>query len=146
MNDDIFFGGKTVLLVEDEVFAAKMISKQLMALGIQDVLFAASLDEAREHLDAEAIDIALLDVNLRKGETTIELGWSLSAENVPVVFFSGFNAQEMAHATRGHEFMEKPVSLPRLKASMLRAMLRAPSFAPTMARTKMAGQEARQSG
>ncbi len=146
MNDDIFFGGKTVLLVEDEAFAAKRISKQLMALGIHDVLFAASLEEARENLDAEAIDIALLDVNLRKGETTIELGWSLSAENVPVVFFSGFNAQEMAHAPRGYAFMEKPVSLPRLKAAMLRAMLRAPSLAPTMARTKMAGQEARQSG
>ncbi|MEO1024078.1 MAG: hypothetical protein AAFX07_00815 [Pseudomonadota bacterium] len=83
-------------------------------------------------------------MNLAAGETTIELGWALSGDNIPVVFISGFNAEDMAQLTRGHEFMEKPISLSRLKRALHRAMLRAPSQKQAFGRKKMAGQVARQ--
>lgn len=144
MSKNIFFDDKIVLLVEDDLAVAEKVAGQLTALGYAEVLIATTLGQAQNVLDRNTIDAAVLDVNLLAGETTIELGWTLSAESVPVVFFSGFNADEMARLTRGHEFMEKPISLPRLKAALQRAILRAPSQAHSFARKKMAGHSARQ--
>ncbi len=127
MSRNIFFGDKTVLLVEDDLMAAERAAEQLSALGYAEVLIATSLSQARDVLDQNSIDAAVLDVNLLGGETTIELGWTMSAENVPIVFFSGLDGEEMVRAARGHEFMEKPISLPRLKAALQRAIVRAPS-------------------
>jgi DNA-binding response OmpR family regulator len=147
MSQHIFFAGKTVLLVEDDLLTADKLRGQLKALGFGRVLIALDLEDAASHRETHEIDAALLDVNLRERATTLKLGWSLAADNVPIVFFSGFNVEAMSKATRGHELMEKPISLPRLKAALLRAVLRA---APgqlareQVARRKMAGQGARQ--
>ncbi len=145
MSGNIFFEDKAVLLVEDDLSVAEKVAGQLSSLGYSEVFIATNLRHAQDVLTRNVIDAALLDINLLAGETTFELGWSLSAEGVAVVFFfSGFNAQEMAHATRGYEFMEKPISLPRLKAALQRAILRVASQPPGFMRKKMAGQEARQ--
>ncbi|MEM8802410.1 MAG: response regulator [Pseudomonadota bacterium] len=144
MRQGLLFEGKNVLLVEDELVVAEKVAQQLTALGFSEVLSATTLSQAHEILDRQDVSIALLDVNLAAGETTIELGWALSGDNIPVVFISGFNAEDMARLTRGHEFMEKPISLSRLKRALHRAMLRAPSQKQTFGRKKMAGQVARQ--
>jgi DNA-binding response OmpR family regulator len=144
MSHHIFFAGKTVLLVEDELYAAEKLRNQLKALGYGTVLVATDLGTAMGFADEYRIDAAVLDVNLKDGETTIEFGWALAGDAIPVVFYSGYNAETMLLATRGQEFMEKPVSLPRLKASLLRAILRAAPMDRIYPRKKMAGQEARQ--
>lgn len=144
MSKNIFFDDRNVLLVEDELAVAEKVSGHLSALGFAEVLIATSLAQAHSILERSQVDAAVLDVNLRGNEMTVELGWSMVADNIPVVFFSGFNADEMARLTRGHEFMEKPISVPRLKASLQRAMLRVPSQAQNFERKKMAGQTARQ--
>ena len=143
MSQDVTFDGKTVLLVEDELFLAEKISGQLETLGVATVLTAVDLAEAESHVRVEQIDLALLDVNLPEGETTIDLGLALSRDAVPVVYFSGVSAPEVEGLSRSFEFLEKPLSVPRLKASMQRAILRVPALSPR-APKKMAGQEARQ--
>jgi DNA-binding response OmpR family regulator len=144
MVHEILFTGKTVLVAEDDLETAEHVADLLTALGFETVLLATNLKQAQELIDRFEFDAALLDVNLRHGETTIELGWDLSADGIPIVFFSGFSPEDMARATRGHEFMEKPISLSRLKASLQRAVLRAPSLAHTFSKRKMASPEARQ--
>lgn len=144
MSEGLLFGGKTILLVEDELVVIEKVERQLMSLGFSHVFGATTLNQAEDYIERESVDIALLDVNLAAGENTIEMGWALTGDNIPVVFFSGFNPEDMARLTRGHEFMEKPISLPRLKAALHRAMLRAPSQSQTFGRKKMAGQMARQ--
>ena len=144
MSDALLFVGKSVLLVEDELLVVEKVAQQLKSLGFSDVLCATTLNQAEDLLDREHVDIALLDVNLAAGETTIELGWALTGDSIPVVFYSGFNAEDMARLTRGHEFMEKPISLSRRKAALHRAMLRAPARTQTFKRKKMADQTARQ--
>ncbi|MEL7150434.1 MAG: response regulator [Pseudomonadota bacterium] len=146
MNHDIGFEGKTVLLVEDELFLLQKISQQLETLGFRDVLSATNLADAKEHTDAEDISVALLDVNLADGETTIELGHELSSKSVPVVFFSGFSVDESAVLAASHDFLEKPLSVPRIKAALQRALLRSGSSRSGDGKQKMAGPEARQSG
>lgn len=144
MSRNIFFDDKTVMVVEDDLSVAEKITEQLTCLGFLDIHIATTLAQAKDILSRNTIDVALLDINLMGGETTLELGWSLSADAIPIVFFSGYNPQEMAQATRGYEFLEKPVSLPRLKASLHRAMLRSTSQSHAFMRKKMAGQAARQ--
>lgn len=145
MTKDVILDGKTILLVEDEVLAVERVTQQLCAIGIKRVIHTTTVDQALDALCDAEIDLALLDVNLQGDETTIELGRLLSTEHVPLVFYSGFNPESMARATRGHEFMEKPLSTPRLKAALQRAILRQPRFAAqTDKAKKMAGHEARQ--
>ena len=143
MNRKFLFTGRKILLVEDELVVAEKASQQLIALGFEEVFIATTLSQAYDTLARDRIDAALLDVNLLGDETTVELGWSLAADGVPIVFFSGFNADEMVRLTRGHEFMEKPISLSRLKAALHRAALRIPSHAQQIQNKKMAGQTAR---
>lgn len=144
MRDDLQFGDKRILLVEDDLIVVEKVSRQLSLLGFAGVFVATSLIQAEDILEREQIDLAVLDVNMRTGETTIALGWALTAENIPTVFFSGLNPQDMARMTQGHEFMEKPISPSRLRAALHRAMLRAPSQAQSFKDKKMAGQSARQ--
>ena len=145
MSRYITFEGKRVLLVEDELFLAEKISLQLAALGVKEVLTAANLAEAKQHIHSEQIHLALLDVNLQDGDTTIELGLTLSGDLVPVVYFSGVSTSDMGELSRGFEFLEKPLSVSRLKAAMQRAILRASSLSDSPSGKKMAGREARHS-
>ena len=131
MSQDGLFAGKSVLLVEDEVALAEEIGNLLKTLGCSDVIFAPTLEDAADLAEMGAINVALLDVNLSEGLQTVALGHALSAQGVRVLFMSGFNAVEMARATRGFEFIEKPISLTRLKAALQRAILRTPAVRPT---------------
>lgn len=118
--------GKCVLLVEDDVSLANDLENLLGTLGYRDIFFASNLTDAQQIAAIEKLDVALLDVNLGEGIKTVELGRSLAKKGVRILFMSAFNAEEMALATRGFEFVEKPLSLPRLKAALQRAFLRRP--------------------
>ena len=144
MGEDIFFADRNALLLENEVSSANKFRKQLKALGYRRVLVAADVAAARMLTESASIDTALLDVNLKAGGSSIRFGKELAADGVPVVFYSSFNAEAMAMATRGQELIEEPVSLSRLKAALLRAILRADPPLGILSRTKMAGQVARQ--
>lgn len=144
MTQDMTLDGKTALLVEDELFVAEKIRLQLKELGLKEVLTAGTIREAVQHIGNERVDLALLDVNLPDNETTVDLGCALSGDSVPVVFFSGVNMNHLAKMATGHEFIEKPLSVPLLKDAIFRAIERAPQLAPEMPDKKMAGPEARQ--
>ncbi len=118
--------GKCILLVEDDVSLASDLENLLGTLGYNDIYFASDLTEAQKIAAAEKLDVALLDVNLGGGIKTVELGRHLAKKGVRILFMSAFNAEEMAMATRGFEFVEKPLSLPRLKAALQRAFVRRP--------------------
>ena len=126
MKNDGPMTGKCILLVEDDISLANDLEMLLGTLGYHDVYFASNLSDAQEIATAEKLDVALLDVNLGGGIKTVELGRRLAKEGVRILFMSAYNAEEMAMATRGFEFVEKPLSLPRLKASLQRAFLRRP--------------------
>lgn len=126
MNYEDIFDVGTVLVVEDDVLAAEALIDKLAVLGHHDALLATDLKQADQIILTQRIDLALLDVKLAKGARTIELGRALSEQGVRVVFMSGFNRIEMARATQGFEFIEKPISLSRLKATLQRAVIRGP--------------------
>jgi DNA-binding response OmpR family regulator len=78
-----------VLLVEDELLIAAVVEEFLIEAGHQTIGPFSRLDDAMNAAAHEAIDAALLDVNLR-GDLTFGLAERLLARNVPVVFCTGY--------------------------------------------------------
>ncbi|MCV6593195.1 MAG: response regulator [Silicimonas sp.] len=123
MTSDLLTG-MTVLLVEDDLRILGQLETLLNTLGYREIRFSPNLEDARRLAQAAPLDVALLGVNLGSGIQTVQLGRDLARRGVCTLFMSGFNAEDMARATRGFEFLEKPLSLPRLKSALNRAFLR----------------------
>lgn len=74
-----------ILIVEDEVLVAMEMESILTDLGYQVVGIAHDLVAAREHFDDD-LDLALVDLNLRDGLTGPQIGATLGAKGVTVLF------------------------------------------------------------
>lgn len=74
-----------VLIVEDEILVAADIEATLEDLGYQSVGIAPDKETALLLADNEP-DVAFVDLNLRDGATGAEIGKTLGARGVAVVF------------------------------------------------------------
>ena len=83
--------GPRVLLVEDEGLVAMMVEDMLSDMGCE---VAASLARVRDTLEwlekGEALDGALLDVNLGGGEKVFPVAEALAARHIPFAFTTGY--------------------------------------------------------
>lgn len=76
-----------ILIVEDEMLVAMELESILFDLGHEPVGIVPDLATANGYFD-EALDLALVDLNLRDGLTGPEIGMRLSAQGVSVVFIT----------------------------------------------------------
>ena len=74
-----------ILIVEDEILVALELQSILRELGYEAVGIAPDLPTARGYF-AQDIDLALVDLNLRDGLTGPEIGATLGANGVTVLF------------------------------------------------------------
>ena len=74
-----------ILIVEDETLVALELDAMLRDLGHQPVGIVADLCAARSYFQ-EDLDLALVDLNLRDGLTGPEIGRTLGARGVTVLF------------------------------------------------------------
>ncbi len=114
----------TILVVDDEENARKHIGDYLNCEGYE-VLTAANLEEAREHLEQDAADIVLLDVQLPDGygpellEETAQF-----AIRPPIILITAHGEIDMAVEAMkngAHDFLQKPIQFDRLELSIQRA-------------------------
>ncbi len=114
----------TILVVDDEEHARKHIGDYLGSEGYE-VLSAANLEEAREHLEQENADIVLLDVQLPDG-----YGPDLLEETAqfvirpPIILITAHGDIDMAVEAMkngAHDFLQKPIQFDRLELSIQRA-------------------------
>ncbi len=96
---------RRLLIVEDEVFIAMDIERVAAAAGFRPVGIAA--DSATAYRLAEDADIALVDINLRDGQTGGQIGRTLAARGVVVVFMTA-NPAQVGDGTVG--VLVKPVN------------------------------------
>ena len=61
---DKLLSGRRVLVIEDELLVLMMIEDMLADLGCESVTAAATVDQALAMIDNQAIDVAMLDINL----------------------------------------------------------------------------------
>jgi CheY-like chemotaxis protein len=78
-----------ILVVEDEMLVAMMLEGMLRDLGCR-VIKAARVAKAVGPATSEAIDFAILDVNLA-GETSYQVADVLRRRGIPFVFASGYD-------------------------------------------------------
>jgi CheY-like chemotaxis protein len=78
-----------VLLVEDEIMIALLLEEMLAELDFEVVGPVARLDRAVEMAQRQALDVALLDVNLN-GKEIYPVAEALAAREVPFVFVTGY--------------------------------------------------------
>ncbi len=111
--------GSRVLVVEDEVAISLLIEDMLMDLGCEVVGPAGRIAEALDLLAADAVDYAILDVNVGR-EESYPVAEALAAKGVPFVFSTGYGAVGLAEAFRDRPVLQKPFSQDELTRQMRR--------------------------
>lgn len=117
--------GAKVLVVEDEMTIVLVIEETLLALGAHVVGPASRLDSALRLASEEAIDAAILDVNIRGGNS-YAVADILVERGVPFLFCSGYSDWALEERHRDRPRLSKPYSSSELEMQILQ-LLAAPS-------------------
>jgi DNA-binding response OmpR family regulator len=103
--------GQRILIVEDEPLISMMLEDFLDALDRQVAGVADNVAEALALIDKGGIDGAILDVNLRAGETSWPIADALAAAGIPFLIATGGSGETIAEAHRGCPLLSKPFTL-----------------------------------
>ena len=96
-----------VLVVEDEMMVAWELEDVLSGWGCTVVGPVGRVGKALAMLDAEAVDMAVLDISLN-GERSYPVADTLEARGVPFVFLTGYNRDSLPSHYRSHMVLQKP--------------------------------------
>ncbi|MDN5924038.1 MAG: response regulator [Xanthomonadales bacterium] len=95
-----------VLVCEDEMMVAMLLQDRLENVGFR-VLMAARVQQGLALAASEAIDVALLDINLA-GEESFPVAEKLRERGIPFVFSSGYAAEQLPEAWHHEKVLQKP--------------------------------------
>lgn len=115
--------GKRVLIVEDDSLVAMLIEEFLGDLGCSAIGPYGSVAMALEAIRSEALDLAVLDVNLA-GEAAYPVADMLDARGIPFLFLSGYGDGALRPGHAHWRVCAKPFTGERL-AEMLAGTLTA---------------------
>ena len=108
---------RRILVVEDEAIVAMLIEDMLDELGYAVVGPTARTAEALAQIDKEAIDGAILDVNLGD-EPSYRVADALIERGVPFIFVTGYGEAGLDAAYRQHPVVQKPFTRDRLEQAL----------------------------
>lgn len=92
-----------ILIVEDEMLIAMMLSDWLEELGHEPIGTAFTVDDAIARIGQDAIDAAIVDINLR-GRRSDPVAAALVECSIPFIFATGDHADSV-----GDEYKDRPV-------------------------------------
>ncbi len=120
MNDK---GKPRILVVEDEPIIAVMLDDMLEELGFDVVASVSHVTAAVAIIEREAIDIALLDVNLgtEKIDPVADL---LAQKSCPFVFTTGYGKAGVPAGHVDHVVVQKPFHFDNLAAALRQELAR----------------------
>jgi CheY-like chemotaxis protein len=81
--------GKRALIVEDELLVALMVEDFLSEFGCIVIKTCSNLTAALDAAQTTALDLAVLDVNLR-GERSYPVAETLTERRIPFLLMSGY--------------------------------------------------------
>jgi CheY-like chemotaxis protein len=114
--------GLRILVVEDEAAISLLLEDMLLDFGCEVVGPAARLASALELAANEALDLAILDVNLA-GEPIYPVAEALHNRSVPFVFSTGYGSAGIKDLYRDRPVLQKPFAQHDLKQKLLKARL-----------------------
>jgi DNA-binding response OmpR family regulator len=106
--------GCRILVVEDEMMIAILLEEALEALGCRVIGPVSKLSDALRMARDEAIDAAVLDVNIRGGQV-FEAAELLIARGIPFVLASGYSDWILPEAMQGKPRLTKPFTMRELE-------------------------------
>jgi CheY-like chemotaxis protein len=113
--------GMRILVVEDEFFVALVVEETLQSLGCTVLGPFPDLEQATETAVRQAVDGAVLDINLG-GEMVYPLAEYLQRHGVPFVFTTGYAIADMPEHFRGFACLRKPVDANTLEQAVRRML------------------------
>jgi len=84
-----------------------LLEDMLADLGCTVVGPASSVNQALAMIDAEVIDVAVVDVNLN-GQMSYPVADALAARGVPFVFSTGYDKETLLDGYRSFPVLQKP--------------------------------------
>jgi two-component sensor histidine kinase/CheY-like chemotaxis protein len=108
--------GKRILVIEDEPLVSMDIESYLTGSGATAVGPAGTIERARQLIDSESFDAALMGANLG-GEPVDELAKLLSAKGIPFLFLTGYGRDALPEAFRHAGMIGKPYTREQLIAA-----------------------------
>lgn len=113
-----------MLIVEDEMTIVLLIEETLLDLGAQIIGPASRLDMAMRLAAESSIDAAILDINIRGGNS-YPVADILATREIPFVFCSGYSGWALEERHRDRPRLSKPFSPEELRERVLQ-LLEAP--------------------
>jgi CheY-like chemotaxis protein len=114
--------GKRILLVEDSPVVGPFTAELLEELGCEVVGPAPNMAAARELVDSDGFDAALMDIHIR-GERVFPLCEVLEAKHLPFVLTSGYADWQMADKWADRPRLQKPYKLDQVRQALSEALL-----------------------
>lgn len=116
MNEAL--SGRRILVVEDESLVAMLLETILEDMGVTPVGPASNVDEGLKMATEEALDAALLDVNVA-GRHVFPIAEVLKARGVPFVFSTGYGEGGLPDEWRGHPTVQKPFTEAAIRQALM---------------------------
>src|SRR5580658_6911956 len=121
MTTNGLFSNCRVLLVEDEMLVAWLIEDMLADLGCAVIGPASSVNQALAMIDAEAIDAAVLDLNL-DGQMSYPVADVPAAHGVPFVISTGYDKDTLPDDYRARPVLQKPMQRSELSDALAKLL------------------------
>lgn len=118
--------GVRVLLVEDQMVVAMEIEDMLRAAGCEVVGPVGSLQAAITLAHEDALDAAVLDINL-DGEKVYPVAEELQARGIPFILATGYGESTLPKQWRDQPRLSKPFRREELE-QLLRSVARCSNF------------------
>ena len=109
---------KSVLIVEDEPLIAMMLEDFLEALGHNVAGTAETVTTARAAVAAGGIDAAILDLNLRGGETSAPVADALADAGIPFLFATGGSGDSIPERHQSRPTIGKPFTMDAIEQAL----------------------------
>jgi CheY-like chemotaxis protein len=113
--------GRRVLLVEDEAIIAMLVEDMLEELGHELASVATRLEAALAAAASEAVDLAILDLNLG-GALTYPVADMLQERGVPFIFATGYGSGGLKEAYSDLPTLQKPFDQDALGHAIVAAL------------------------
>lgn len=113
-EDESGLKGRRILIVEDSPVVAPFTADLLSDLGCEVVGPAPNMAAARELLENEEFEAALMDIHIR-GERVFPLCDMLEAKGVPFAFTSGYADWQIPEKWEKRPRLQKPYTIEQVR-------------------------------
>lgn len=118
--------GQKILIVEDELIAAKSLANKLKRAGYEVIGIVDRGEKAIKVALEERPDLVLMDIRIKGNVDGIEARTEIGKElPIPVIYLTAYTdkeTMERARATEPYDYLVKPFKFPQVLATVEMAL------------------------